>query len=305
MGTASTGSISFMKWFKLIVNLSKYDIEDSKSDSHIYNSIVSRKLSFKFAIDQMIDIYEKLGYFMTLFNATDINIMKINYWIRLQKVSWNSLFISLKKVLFDSKFKATNFFYVMKIVFDNHLISGMPYFIQLDNNNLFNKFSRGNYGYTSQEFCQKYVQEFSISEYEKDVLKVQWPNDNYNNRNYNNYNNNNRNNNNYNNNNRNYNKNNRNYNKNNRNNNKNNNNNKINHLKLVNEFISKEEITFNGCKYNFFKKNGCRFKDKCKFNHKDCPYKAQGCKNQNCNLKDCIFAVTSQDYNDWIKKFKF
>ncbi len=75
MGTVLIGRISFMKRFKLIVNLSKYDFEDSKSDSN--NTYINSPIIRTYFCDLKLFNY---------WNKININL----YWLKIDKINNNN-----------------------------------------------------------------------------------------------------------------------------------------------------------------------------------------------------------------------
>ncbi len=285
-----------MNWNKILLKFSKFKPEDQQDNSHILWSLTNKKRSFKHAIDAMDQIYDKLNYKLSFIQKeNDHDLIKITYWLKLQKVSWFLLRQKLNKIMYDNKYKNSNFFYVLKTVFETHLDNGTPYFMQLENNLIWNKFSRGNFGRTAYEFLSTYAPEFSQSEFNKNKITIDFKNVKTNQFNKN-----------------------RNNNKPFKNNNKTRNKNNKTTIKEntktdgfpkllnnMNIFFKENEIndTAKNCVNYWFNPIGCK-NTSCTYDH-NCPFKKNGCNKTTCKLNICEFAKSTQNYNKWLKTFGF
>ncbi len=261
--------------------------------------MINQKRSFKFAIDAINEIFMNLNYKLAfLHKQSDFDLIKITYWIKLQQKSWSLLQQKLNKIIYDNSYKNSNFFYVLQTLFETHLENGTPYFIQLENNTIFNKFSRGHYGKNTYEYLSTYVPEFSQSEFNKNKLIVdlknikypsqyqQNPRQNYNTR----------------------------YSKPYKSTNTNNKTIKPNKttntffttlISNKNKFLSENDLKSDNkrCLNYWYNPKGCT-KAKCDYQH-NCPFKSKGCNKNKCNLQSCEFAKSTQNYKKWIETFDF
>ncbi len=261
--------------------------------------MINQKRSFKFAIDAINEIFTNLNYKLAfLQKQSDIDLIKITYWIKLQQKSWSLLQQKLNKIIYDHTYKNSNFFYVLQNLFETHLENGTPYFIQLENNTIFNKFLRGNFGKNTYEYLSTYVPEFSQSEFNKNKLIVDLKNMRYPSQYQ--------------------------YNQNQNNTTKPFKPFKIKSIKnktlkpnnttntfftsLINDknkFLSENDLKPDNkdCINYWYNPKGCN-RTKCEYQHY-CPFKTKGCNKNKCNLQNCEFAKSIANYTKWIETFNF
>ncbi|MCP4140904.1 MAG: hypothetical protein GY755_11550 [Chloroflexi bacterium] len=286
-------------------------------------SCTNSRKSVQFALEYTAEHLEKIKFEIEKNSNIDTSLL---FSLRVSTTSISESLKQLNYFIMNNEIKPVTFHGTIKLLFDQHLQTGEPYFLQLSNNNIRNKFKYGYFGKDCIQLLSKNDPTFNPSELKENIIYINDRNNNTNstrssfsqtfnpnkfNRRYSQQ----GRNNNYNYNGRGRGRRGRGYS--NRNNSYRNRNNSFNpyfssktNIKSENlgEFyneafrFSNENNSTNTqfCYKNWYTQN-CPTQN-CKFPHDTCP---MNCKDkQDCNIKTCILAKALPNYKYWVKIFQ-